>query len=232
MSESNACLGTMNALHVQQDMSESSACLGSMNALHVQQDMCESNACLGSMNALHVQHDMSESNACLGSMNALHVQQDMSESNACLGSMNALHVQQDMCESNDLSTFSNHAPIVFSFSIGTYIIPQTSYTGNSYKWNPLYREQWLHDISRAVGNLEQHLTDGISVGLNTDILVEQFTTFLVSTGNQYFQHTNNATKHTRFYNADRNKQKWYKSECKRRHDEYKLAVNTTIIEMM
>ena len=85
---------------------------------------------------------------------------------------------------------------------------------------------WLHDISRDVGNLEQQLTDGISAGLNTDILVEQFTTFLVSTGNQYFQHTNNATKHTRFSNADRNKQKWYNAECKRRHDEYKLAVNT------
>ena len=132
----------------------------------------------------------------------------------------------------DLNTFSNHAPIVFSFRIGTYIIPQTSNTGNSYKWNPLHREQWLHDISRDVGTLEQHLTDGISAGLNTDMLVEQFTTFLVSTGNQYFQHTNNATKHTRFSNADRNKQKWYNAECKRRHDEYKLAVNTTIIEMM
>ena len=107
----------------------------------------------------------------------------------------------------DLNTFSNHAPIDFSFRIGTYIIPQTSNTGNSYKWNPLHREQWLHDISRDVGNLEQHLTDGISAGLNADILVEQFTTFLVSIGNQYFQHTNNATKHTRFSKADRNKQK-------------------------
>ena len=53
-------------------LGKSNACLCSMNALHVQHDVSESNACLGSMmNALHVQYDMSESNTCLGSMNAL-----------------------------------------------------------------------------------------------------------------------------------------------------------------
>ena len=68
----------------------------------------------------------------------------------------------------------------------TNSIPQTSNTRTTYKWNPLYREQWLLDISSDVGNLEQQLTDWIIAGLNTDILVEQFTIFLVSKGNQYF----------------------------------------------
>ena len=67
------------------------------------------------------------------------------------------------------------------------------------------------------------LINEISVGSDTDVLLNIFTDFLSTKGEKYFEQTSKSKSHY-FMSEDKNKQKWYNDECKQNKEMYKKVV--------
>jgi hypothetical protein len=78
----------------------------------------------------------------------------------------------------DFNTFSNHAPISFSFGINTELSSTSSKKHTYYQWNNKYRDAFVNDVRHGISDLEISLLNDVSNGEVPDILVNKFTHFL------------------------------------------------------
>jgi len=82
-------------------------------------------------------------------------------------------------------------------------------------------------VSKDIKNLEKEVNILIHNQCSTDKVV---TEYLTSRGNPYFERTTRTDK-IRFNAHDKNQQKWYNKECKRKHAVYKQALNIYIAQI-
>lgn len=128
-------------------------------------------------------------------------------------------------EIGDFTEYSNHAPISLSLKVHTNISFNNAQEHISFKWDSEYRQSFLNDISRDLPILNRVVTDGIDRNVEPDEIVSKFSQFITDRANPYFQKKYKKSANPSFVNIHtKEKQKWYNSECTRKHNIYKNAL--------
>ena len=109
-------------------------------------------------------------------------------------------------EIRDFNEFSNHAPIEYNLKTGTTSKKYTRGPKTFVKWNSIYREAFISELSSDIVNLESSLIRWIENNDDTEDIVSMFTQYLTSKGNPYFARTINSDAN-QFDAHDKNKQK-------------------------
>jgi hypothetical protein len=127
-------------------------------------------------------------------------------------------------EVHDYTVHSNHAPVSFALKTCTVTcctdIPDRIF----YRWNPDYKQLFLHDITQNVEQLCYDLNRCIDDRADTDKLVDIFTHFLTNNGNKYFETRRKNLTHAFFTNSNSNKE-WFNEECKDKKRQYINAMS-------
>ncbi|XP_053380068.1 uncharacterized protein LOC128548716 [Mercenaria mercenaria] len=119
----------------------------------------------------------------------------------------------------EFNEFSNHAPLSFSLKIETHPQSKMNYKRTFYKWNPEYGEAFVNDIRTDIENLERSVHEGIENGSDVESLVTLITQYITNKGDKYFKQ-NVTVKTVEFASVDKNRQKWYNDEYKKKDYKY------------
>ena len=122
---------------------------------------------------------------------------------------------------HDFTEYSNHAPVSFTLKTHTHLSTNKRNEQIYYKWKPELKDGFLRDISNDMLTLNRLISDGIDRQCEPDDIVTDFSKFITERANPYFENRKKTSTHHTFINTnDKDKQKWYNEECKRKHEQH------------
>lgn len=125
----------------------------------------------------------------------------------------------------EFTTYSNHAPISFSFKINSkFSNDSCRYKEKSYyKFDDRYRELFTLDLTNNIQSLLNILNTEISGDGDVDTLTSMFTDFLCTHGDKYFKRSSHETSNI-CYQVRKKNEEWFDHVCRSKYDTYKKAV--------
>jgi hypothetical protein len=127
---------------------------------------------------------------------------------------------------NEFTTYSNHAPLSFSFKINSKLsYDSCSYKEKSYnKFDDKYRELFTLDLTNNIQSLLNILNTEISGDGDVDTLTSIFTNFLcILKYDKYFKRSSHETSNI-CYQVRKKNEEWFDHVCRTKYDTYKKAV--------
>ena len=127
---------------------------------------------------------------------------------------------------HDFNEYSNHAPISFQLRMTAQGGREETRTGINYRWNADFKVNFLNDISRDANNLKESISEEIVRNCDPNDVVSKFSKFISDRANVYFSKIYKHKPETIFFShvTQKNRNRWFNDEWKRKHEAYKKAV--------
>ena len=127
---------------------------------------------------------------------------------------------------HEFNEYSNHAPVSFNLRMTAQGEREETRTGINYKWNADFKVNFLNDISRDVNNLKESISEEIVRNCNPNDVNSNVSKFILDIANVYVSKMYKHKPETIFFShvTQKNRNRWFNDECKRKHEAYKKAV--------